>query len=204
MPSTVVQKPHTSTVVVFRTTAEGESDVLISGPRTRGSYHPNRPAIACAQVQLPPGRTHAVLGIPASDLVDRSIPLSDPELLLSGPGSDPVVTAAMKVLTTTTARLPEAASRAGVSERHLRTLFARDVGLSPKHFARISRLQRVLSLAGQDTWAAVADRAGYFDQPHMISDFRSLMGVSPAAYLSGRLPAATPCLRSQGDILSRQ
>ncbi|XVV16196.1 helix-turn-helix domain-containing protein [Actinoplanes sp. CA-131856] len=229
MQPTVIHQPKTSTVVVFRTTAEGESDVLVSGPRTRGSYHPGRPETVCVQVRLPPGRTHAVLGIPASDLVDRAVRLSDlwgdaahrltadltgaadPELLLTealaGPESDPAVTTAMTALTGA-ARLAEAATRAGVSERYLRTLFARDVGLSPKHYARISRVQRVLSLGGRDSWAAVADRAGYFDQPHMISDFRALMGVSPAAYFSGRLPPATPCVRAerryQGAIVSRQ
>ncbi|XVU29076.1 helix-turn-helix domain-containing protein [Actinoplanes sp. CA-054009] len=203
MQPTVIQRPDTSTAVVFRTTADGDSDVLIAGPRTRGSYRPAHPTITCVQVRLPPGRTYAVLGIPASDLVDRAVRLSDlwggtadPELLLSetlsGPAGDPAVTTAMTALTGA-ARLPEAATRAGVSERHLRTLFARDVGLSPKHFARISRLQRVLTLAGHDTWAAVADQAGYFDQPHMISDFRALMGVSPTAYLTGRIPPATPC-----------
>ncbi|SNY74800.1 helix-turn-helix domain-containing protein [Paractinoplanes atraurantiacus] len=214
MPPTVIQKPDTSTVVVFRTTADGDSDVLVSGPRTRGSYHPARPTTACVQVRLPPGRANAVLGVPASALVDRAIRLSDlwgaaahrladelahapdPEVLLaealSGPDSDPALTAAMTALSTT-ARLPEAATRAGVSERYLRTLFARDVGVSPKHFARIARVQRVLSLAGRDSWAAVATRTGYFDQPHMIADFRAIMGVSPAAYLTGRIPPATPC-----------
>jgi AraC-like DNA-binding protein len=83
--------------------------------------------------------------------------------------------------------------RVGVSERHLRNLFAREVGLSPKHFARISRLRKVLALAGRRQWAAVAEDAGFFDQAHMISDFRALMGVSPAAYLAGKLPAVTPC-----------
>jgi AraC-like DNA-binding protein len=77
----------------------------------------------------------------------------------------------------------------------LRNLFGREVGLSPKHFARIGRVRRVLSLAGQRRWATVAEDAGFFDQAHMISDFRAFMGVSPEAYLAGRLPAVTPCLR---------
>jgi AraC-like DNA-binding protein len=90
-------------------------------------------------------------------------------------------------------RLADAAAELGVSERHLRNLFAREVGLSPKHFARITRLRRVLDQAGTRQWAAVADDAGFFDQAHMISDFRSFMGVTPAAYTAGRLPPATPC-----------
>jgi AraC-like DNA-binding protein len=108
--------------------------------------------------------------------------------------ADSLVTAAARELATA-ARLADVADRLGVSERHLRNLFAREIGLSPKHFARIGRVRRVLALAGHRGWATVAEDAGFFDQAHMISDFRAFMGVTPAAYLSGRLPAATPCLR---------
>lgn len=80
-----------------------------------------------------------------------------------------------------------------MSERHLRNLFTREVGLSPKHYARIARLRRVLDQTGTRQWAAVADDAGLFDQAHMISDFRSFMGVTPAAYAAGHLPPTTPC-----------
>lgn len=34
--------------------------------------------------------------------------------------------------------------------------------------------------------------AGYFDQSHLAAEFRDLMGVTPGAYLAGRLPAV-PC-----------
>ncbi len=61
-------------------------------------------------------------------------------------------------------RLSDAATRIGVSERHLRNRFAREIGLSPKHFARISRLRRVLDQAGTRRWAGLADDAGFFDQ----------------------------------------
>jgi AraC-like DNA-binding protein len=85
------------------------------------------------------------------------------------------------------------AERLGVSERHLRNVFRRELGISPKHFARIARLRHVLSLAGRRQWASVAGDAGFFDQAHMIADFRALMGVSPGAYLAGRLPTPSAC-----------
>jgi AraC-like DNA-binding protein len=110
----------------------------------------------------------------------------------SGSGNG-LVEAAMSELTRPEARLSDVAAVLGVSERHLRNLFAREVGLSPKHFARISRVRSVLAQAGRRPWAEVAIRAGFFDQAHMIDDFRSMMGVSPGAYLAGRLPAVTPC-----------
>ena len=91
-----------------------------------------------------------------------------------------------------------AAGRLGISERHLRNIFAREVGLSPKHFARITRLRRVLALAGNQRWAQVAGDAGFFDQAHMITDFRALMGVSPGAFAAGRLPPTAPCAELSG------
>jgi len=90
-------------------------------------------------------------------------------------------------------RLPAVAARLHVSERHLRTLFAGEVGLSPKHFARVSRLRSVLRGAGRRGWAQLAADAGYYDQAHMIAEFRAMMGIPPGAYAAGRLPAARSC-----------
>jgi AraC-like DNA-binding protein len=80
-----------------------------------------------------------------------------------------------------------------VSERQLRNLFAEGVGLSPKHYARINRVRTVLDHAATRSWAELAATTGYYDQSHMTSDFRTLMGVPPRSYFTGRLPQATPC-----------
>ncbi|MBU2662288.1 helix-turn-helix domain-containing protein [Actinoplanes bogorensis] len=109
------------------------------------------------------------------------------------PGSETGLLAAAVRLLPTASRLSDAAAELGVSERHLRNLFARETGLSPKHFARITRLRRVLDQAGTRQWSAVAGDTGFFDQAHMISDFRAFMGVTPAAYTAGNLPKPTPC-----------
>jgi AraC-like DNA-binding protein len=68
------------------------------------------------------------------------------------------------------------------SERQLRRRFENAVGLSPKRFARIVRLQHVLgrSAAKPARWADVALDAGYYDQAHMIAEFRALTGRTPA------------------------
>jgi transcriptional regulator GlxA family with amidase domain len=74
----------------------------------------------------------------------------------------------------------------GVSERHLRRLFRETVGVSPKTFARMSRFQRALQAArsdGRAGWASIAAAAGYYDQAHLIADFRVLAGVTPQALL---------------------
>ncbi|MET7700239.1 helix-turn-helix domain-containing protein [Streptomyces sp. NPDC005485] len=90
----------------------------------------------------------------------------------------------------------ELAGRLAVSERQLRNLFADGVGVSPKHYARIARVRHLLTHARHvpDTpWAQLAAATGYYDQSHMASDFRALMGVPPTSFFTGRLPAARPC-----------
>ncbi|GAD84942.1 helix-turn-helix domain-containing protein [Nocardia asteroides] len=89
--------------------------------------------------------------------------------------------------------IPDLAARLAVSERQLRSVFAGGIGLSPKHFARIDRVRRVLAYAGDTPWSHLAADTGYYDQSHLTADFRALMGVPPAAYLHGRLPAPTSC-----------
>lgn len=91
------------------------------------------------------------------------------------------------------AQVADAAREIAVSERQLRNLFAEGVGLSPKHYARINRVRTVLDHATTRSWAELAAATGYYDQSHMTSDFRTLMGVPPRSYFTGRLPQATPC-----------
>ncbi|MGW0767126.1 helix-turn-helix domain-containing protein [Streptomyces sp. NPDC002676] len=95
-------------------------------------------------------------------------------------------------------QVSEVARELAVSERHLRNLFAEGVGLSPKHYSRINRVRAVLTHAPTAPWAELAAATGYYDQAHMTSDFRALMGVPPRSYFTGRLPAATPCQAGLG------
>ncbi|MDX6361468.1 MAG: hypothetical protein QOC85_471 [Streptomyces sp.] len=108
--------------------------------------------------------------------------------------------AAVEAMSTETGRLPtgvrELASRLAVSERQLRNLFTDGVGVSPKHYARIARVRHVLHHARGvpgTSWAQLATTTGYYDQSHMTADFRTLMGVPPTSFFTGRLPAAQPC-----------
>ncbi|MGW3100494.1 helix-turn-helix domain-containing protein [Streptomyces sp. NPDC001100] len=89
--------------------------------------------------------------------------------------------------------VPAVARELSVSERQLRNLFAEGVGLSPKHYARINRVRAVVAHATELSWAELAAVTGYYDQSHMASDFRALMGVPPRSYFTGRLPEAMPC-----------
>ena len=81
-------------------------------------------------------------------------------------------------------RVPALAAELGVSERQLRRGFDQVVGVSPKHYLRIVRFQRALRAARaaqhKPDWAALAESCGYFDQAHLISEFREMAGVTPA------------------------
>ncbi|TDE09632.1 helix-turn-helix transcriptional regulator [Jiangella asiatica] len=76
--------------------------------------------------------------------------------------------------------------RVGLSTSTFQRRFRGAVGLSPKRFARVRRLQRVLSERGADPvdvdWALVAATHGYADQAHLIHEFRALTGVTPGRY----------------------
>jgi AraC-like DNA-binding protein len=69
----------------------------------------------------------------------------------------------------------------GLSERQLERLFKERVGIGPKLYARVARLERALSLLDSPIrgQAALASAAGYADEPHLIRDFRALTGVTP-------------------------
>lgn len=77
----------------------------------------------------------------------------------------------------------------GLSARHFGQLFRNEVGLTPKLFCRIQRLQQALYLlAGKQhiDWMDFALKCGYFDQAHFIHDFHAFAGCSPTTYLKQR------------------
>ena len=84
----------------------------------------------------------------------------------------------------------EVIQRIGLSSRRFGELFRSEVGLSPKAFCRIRRFNEVLTriegLTNVD-WADLAVSCGYFDQAHFNHEFRACAGLTPSAYLRGRL-----------------
>ena len=86
-------------------------------------------------------------------------------------------------------RVGALADRLGRSRRHLTARFREHVGLAPKTFARVVRFNRAVQVlrAGRTaTFAEVAYECGYFDQAHLIRDFRQFAGTTPAE-LAGRV-----------------
>ncbi|WP_241758319.1 helix-turn-helix domain-containing protein [Myxococcus landrumensis] len=83
-------------------------------------------------------------------------------------------------------RVDALAKDLGVSDRQLRRAFEDVVGLGPKAYARVVRLQRALRASRRvatPDWGAIAAATGYYDQAHLISDFRGLTGHTPGALL---------------------
>lgn len=95
------------------------------------------------------------------------------------------------------------AALCGVERRTLERLFRDSVGFSPKRLCRIVRFQRVLREVRlrPQAWVDIAVRCGYFDQAHLIRDFRELSGDSPAVFLRDE-PALSRCFTSP-ERLSR-
>ena len=78
----------------------------------------------------------------------------------------------------------------GVTSRTLERSFLREVGLSPKSYARVLRFRAALSaleLRRSASLASLAASLGYSDQAHFTREFTEFAGLSPAAYrrLSG-------------------
>jgi AraC-like DNA-binding protein len=77
------------------------------------------------------------------------------------------------------------AARLGLLPRTFIRRFREEIGLTPKRFARVRRMQRMLRLlrASQNVeWSEVAAANGFTDQAHLIHDFRDLTGITPGAY----------------------
>lgn len=83
------------------------------------------------------------------------------------------------------------ADELGISRRSIHRLFDRDVGLSPKQYATTMRFQNALHVLRncQSSLDAISE-CGYFDQAHLIHEFRRITGITPN---HGRIRArATP------------
>jgi len=77
------------------------------------------------------------------------------------------------------------ARQIGLSERSLERNFRRFVGLPPKLFIRITRFQnfiRTVEAHSRTDLLDIAVGSGYYDQSHMIRDFRAFTGATPSEF----------------------
>lgn len=92
------------------------------------------------------------------------------------------------------------AREVGVPERTLQRKFSAEAGLGAKEYQRVIRFRRafaLISAAAAGRLAAVALRAGYYDQAHLNRDFRRFAGASPRAFLRSNPALAEAFARSE-------
>ncbi len=188
--------PHAATTVVLRTETAGPWDALVVGPQTKASYpYPGKPT-SCIRLRLAPGAIESLLGVPAQVITDRVVRLADlpgaaagfaRDLLELAPAEvfsfleeaipqrisdDPARRAQRRLLRTAMQAMsagrsvPETAAAIAVSERQLRNLFTAGIGVSPKHFARIARIRRLLERTGDTPWTIAGPGAALGGAPN--------------------------------------
>lgn len=83
-------------------------------------------------------------------------------------------------------------SYTGFSERYIRSVFKNALGTSPKAFCNFIRFQAAIKKLNRTDCSSIADIAsgcGYFDQSHLLKEFRRYAGASPVKYLSAIDPS---------------
>jgi AraC-like DNA-binding protein len=181
-----------------------EGRLLVAGPDTHAYVTGSRPG-SWAGVRFHPGTAPVLLGVPAHELRDRRVALTDlrpvsevrrltaqvnaapdpasglEEVALrwasdAGP-PDPLL---RRLVTALDAGRPVAATadELGVTARRLHRRSLAAFGYGPKTLARVLRLQRALALARAGIpFAETAARSGFADQAHLARDVRELTGM---------------------------
>jgi AraC-like DNA-binding protein len=196
--------------------------VIVAGPATVPDLAPATPGQRRCGVRFRVGMAGGALGLPASELLDRAVPVAEIwgaagrrlegrvaaserplETLIAGVGGriagvrdDLAREAVLRVRhgETSVERLARASA---MSERQLRRRFERAVGYGPGTLRRVLRFQRFLAAARSGgSLARLAADAGYADQAHLVRECRRLAGLTPSALLAeGAGPAGEPVER---------
>lgn len=109
--------------------------------------------------------------------------------LRAAPPADPMVAFALRRFDQepATTRIDALQEASNCSPQQFIRCFTAHVGLTPKRYARVLRFNALLPLinrseAGRRDWAELAALGGYFDQSHLIHEFKRLAGMTPTAY----------------------
>ena len=113
--------------------------------------------------------------------------------LASGFNVHPLVSWASRIIATSAGRLRTGhlVRESGYSRKYLAQLFRDQVGLLPTTLARIHRFQKAINaitLATNLDCTQLALDAGFYDQAHMVNEFRALAGMTPVAVARSAKP----------------
>jgi AraC-like DNA-binding protein len=187
--------------IVFRL---DEGTAMVVGAMTRPLVLRGR-APAYFGVRFKPGRAATFLRFPLDEITDGSAELGDRTLAeqvaearttaarieiidmwLVRHAVEPDTRVEHAVALLAAGRsVDDVACEVNLSRQHLRRRFLRHLGVGPKTFARVARFQRLLEHVRRDadlSWAAAAADIGYFDQSHLIADFRDFAGTTPVPF----------------------
>ena len=81
--------------------------------------------------------------------------------------------------------MDELAQKFCITPRHLRRVFKEQIGLSPKFYARLKRFGYAWFCAnsGRFNWRTLTGHNGFYDQAHLIREFKTFSGKTPSSYL---------------------
>jgi AraC-like DNA-binding protein len=121
---------------------------------------------------------------------------------LSGSGSgNALVTQATSIIHAQNGLVPvtRLAALTGTTERQLQRKFEEQIGISPKRYAGITRMQYALRMlrkkSGDLSLAGIACESGFFDQAHLIREMKNLSGLTPGQYLNPQNVLAANLIR---------
>jgi AraC-like DNA-binding protein len=188
----------------------------VVGTMTRQQMNTLPPGAEIIGVRFRPGMAGAFLRGVAREVVDRWMPLEDvwgtrgralnerlneaparewiAKLARALPQPDTEPGALHRAITAITAAggsldIGWAADQAGLSPRQFRRRCIEETGLAPKQLCRVLRFRRAVSLAPlahRFGWAHVAAECRYWDQAHLINDFREFSGRTPVEFARDR------------------
>lgn len=213
--------------IIFEQPARDYGGLAIVGTMTRAQAFNILGGQLTFGVRFRPGMAARLLRVPGSVAVDQSIPLADawkaeavrdlldrmassrsPHDAIARFESSLADPAPLDPVDKSLASLAECggqismdalADAASLSPRQFRRICLERTGLSPKHLARVLRFREAAKYASQQhpDWADVAVASGYYDQAHLINEFKELAGVSPAQFSS---LTVTSHFRSQSSL----
>jgi AraC-like DNA-binding protein len=183
---------------IARMSVEGEDVLGRTAPRLRERLAEapgwdERFAIFAAEMGLDGGSRRVAPGIGDP----RSVAARGPAAaIISASGPRPEVVEAWRLLTISRGRIRigDLAERVFLSRRRLSTLFAAELGITPKEAARTMRFTHAVSRIGQGVrgggldLAALAAECGFADQSHLDREFRAFAGTSPTGWIAEEFP----------------
>lgn len=105
--------------------------------------------------------------------------------LLSAQQPHRVIGYALAALATPSGGIAQIERDIALSPPRFIEVFREEVGMTPKLYSRVQRFQRAAQMIARGVRHGLADialAAGYYDQAHLVQDFRRFAGITPTEY----------------------